>query len=200
MPVAQRTPAYLLALLKHALNAGITCFQLREKGAHALQNPQAIAKLAHDCKALCQQHQVPFFINDDVDLALHTAADGVHVGQSDTPIDEVIARCAGRLRIGLSINTFEQAQAARHIEAIDYFGVGPVFSTQSKADAQATVGTALIQAMRQAGINQPIVGIGGITIHNAHTVRQAGADGVAVISALTQAQNYAVCVQKLTCT
>lgn len=197
MPVAQRNPQHLLSVLKHALNAGITCFQLREKGTHALQNPQAITKLAHDCKTLCQQYKVPFFINDDMDLALNIVANGVHVGQSDTPITEVITRCAGRLLIGLSINTFEQARTANHIKAIDYFGVGPIFSTTSKTDAQASVGTELIQRIRQAGINKPIVGIGGIKTHNAHTIRQAGADGVAVISAITQAQNCAQTVQKL---
>lgn len=197
MPAQQRSAQCLLSVLKNALTAGITCFQLREKGVHALQNAQELIALASQCKALCQQHQVPFIINDDVNLALHIKADGVHVGQSDTPITQVIKHCAGTLRIGLSINTLEQAIAANAIAGIDYFGVGPIFPTQSKADAQAVVGTTLIERIRQAGITKPMVGIGGITTQNAHSVRQAGADGVAVISAITQAHNCAHSIRKL---
>ncbi len=197
LPTSRRTAQDLLELLEQALKAGITCFQLREKGEHALQRAKDINTLAHNCKALCKQYQVPFFVNDNVKLALDVAADGVHVGQDDMPIADVINYCDKQFMIGLSINTLEQALAAKNISAIDYLGVGPIFATASKADATATVGTALIEQIRKSGIKKPIVGIGGINTQNASAVRQAGANGVAVISAITQAKDYTSCVQEL---
>lgn len=176
----------LLHLLSKACKAGITCFQLREKGEYALKNADEITQLAKACQQLCEHNHVPFFINDDVALARRIKADGIHVGQSDTPIEQVIAACRGDLQIGLSLNNLEQAIKADKIDGIDYYGVGPIFSTTSKVDAQTTTGTALIQQIRQAGINKPLVGIGGINTDNAHVVRAAGADGVAVISAIVQ--------------
>lgn len=191
------TGGNLLHCLESALQQGITCFQLREKGANALQDAAATEALARECQALCRRYRVPFFINDDVALALKIGADGVHVGQEDMPVEEVAARCGGKLVLGLSVNTLEQARHFAAIEGIDYFGVGPIFATRSKADAKAVVGPALLQAIRAAGIDKPLVGIGGITTDNAAEVRQAGADGVAVISAITRAQDIAAAIQQL---
>ncbi|MBV7434957.1 thiamine phosphate synthase [Cardiobacteriaceae bacterium TAE3-ERU3] len=190
--------AALLDLLDRALDAGIGCFQLREKGAKALQYPDDIRQLAEACLRRCRAYGVPLFINDDVDLALAIGADGVHVGQGDEAIERVIARCQGKLLIGLTINTLEQAKAASHIDGIDYFGVGAIYATTSKADAKAPAGTGLIEAIRAAGIDKPMVGIGGISMENAAAVRSAGADGVAVISAITQADDVAITVKALT--
>lgn len=189
--------AALLDKLEEALNAGITCFQLREKGDKALQDPDAIRRLAQACLARCRAKGVALFVNDDVDLALAVGADGVHVGQSDEAIDSVLSRCRGRIKVGLTVNTLKQAQSAARLDGIDYFGVGPIFATTSKADAQAPVGTELIEAIRASGIRQKMVGIGGITMGNAAAVRAAGADGVAVISAITRAADVAATVAAL---
>ncbi|MDT0112294.1 thiamine phosphate synthase [Listeria booriae] len=177
-------------VLKDALQAGITCFQFREK---KLANPE---KLAKQCQKLCKQYQVPFFINDDVALALKIKADGIHVGQDDMAIQEVIATCAKKMMIGLSINTLEQGRKAAHIAELTYIGVGPIYETTSKVDAQPATGIQLIQDIRKAGITLPIVAIGGITAKDTLPIHDAGAQGVAIISAITKATNRAQVVQQ----
>lgn len=189
--------AALLAVLEQALSAGVTCFQLREKGAGAEQCPEKIQHIAEACQRLCREYGVPFVINDDVALALSISADGIHVGQSDEPIEQVLAQCAGKLWVGLSTNTLAQAQEASKISGIDYCGVGPIFPTSSKADAQAVVGVELLREIREKGIDKPLVGIGGISEANAADVFAAGADGVAVISAITQSDQPAKSVASL---
>lgn len=175
----------LLEVLEDALQTGISCFQFREKGNRSLTDKIEIKRLAQDCQALCNEYNIPFFVNDDVQLALTIKADGIHVGQSDCPIVSLIELCQQQFILGLTINTFQQAHLCSNIQGIDYFGVGPIFPTISKADAQNTVGVELIQQIRQADINTPIVGIGGINCNNAKQVIKNGADGVAVISAIT---------------
>ncbi|TNH02343.1 thiamine phosphate synthase [Testudinibacter sp. TR-2022] len=187
----------LLSLLQTALKCGISCFQFREKGQNALQDPQKIIQLAQKCRDLCRQYHVPFFINDNVDLALAVQANGVHVGQDDRPIAQVIEQCQGKLLLGLSVNTLPQAIMNAELQAVDYFGVGPIFPTQSKADAKAVVGLKLLQQIRQQGIEKPLVAIGGITPETAFSIRQAGADGVAVISAISRSPNIANSIRQL---
>lgn len=187
----------LLTRLEAALKCGISCFQFREKGTFSLQDPQQIEQLAIQCRDLCRRYNVPFFINDDVDLALKLQADGVHVGQDDRPIEQVIEQCQGKLLLGLSVNTLEQAIANRQLQQIDYFGVGPIFATQSKADAKAVVGLELLRQIRHHGIDKPLVAIGGITPETALSIRQAGADGVAVISALTRTDDLHHTIKQL---
>lgn len=187
----------LLTVLERALKCGISCFQFREKGVFALQDPRKIQQLAEQCHDLCRQYHVPFFVNDDLDLAHKIQADGLHVGQNDRPIQQVIAQSRGKMLLGLSINTLQQAIDNSSLQAIDYFGVGPIFTTQSKTDAKAVVGIELIQQIRQQGINKPIVAIGGITCETAPLIRQAGANGVAVISAITQAADISMAIKQL---
>lgn len=189
--------AKLLFALQAALSAGITAFQFREKGANALQNPARIAALAKQCRERCGESGVPFFVNDDVALACAVEADGIHVGQSDTPIEVVRKQCGQPMILGLSVNRLAEAQAACMGNGIAYFGVGPIFATTSKADAQAVTGTALLRQIRAAGIVKPLVAIGGITTANVRDVRAAGADGVAVISALTRSTDWAQTVRQL---
>lgn len=179
----------LLLKLEQALKAGITCFQFREKGVHSLSHPQDIKALALCCQKLCKKYAVPFFINDNVSLALDIKADGIHVGQKDLAIDKVIQACSKQIMIGLSINNLSQIKQTYFLSQIDYFGVGPIFATQSKMDAAAETGLILLQDIRKLKIKRPIVAIGGINIHNAQTVLKNGADGVAVISAITQASS-----------
>ncbi|QQW94903.1 thiamine phosphate synthase [Helicobacter pylori] len=184
----------LLDALELALQSKITAFQFRQKGDLSLQDPIEIKRLALKCQKLCQKYGVPFIVNDEVKLALELKADGVHVGQEDTAIEEVMALCKKRLFIGLSVNTLEQALKARHLDAVAYFGVGPIFPTQSKKDKQV-VGVELLKKIKDSGVKKPLVAIGGITVHNASKLREYG--GIAVISAITQAKDKALAVGKL---
>ncbi|MFP6167237.1 thiamine phosphate synthase [Helicobacter pylori] len=184
----------LLDTLELALESKITAFQFRQKGDLALQDPTQIKQLALECQKLCQKYGTPFIINDDVRLALELKADGVHVGQEDMAIEEVITLCQKRLFIGLSVNTLEQALKAHHLDAVSYFGVGPIFPTPSKKDKQV-VGVELLKKIRDSGVKKPLIAIGGITMHNASKLREYG--GIAVISAITQARDKALAIEKL---
>ncbi|PUD21688.1 thiamine phosphate synthase [Helicobacter pylori] len=184
----------LLDTLELALKSKITAFQFRQKGDLALQDPVEIKRLALECQKLCKKYGTPFIINDEVRLALELKADGVHVGQEDMAIEEVVTLCKKRLFIGLSVNTLEQALKARHLDHIAYLGVGPIFPTPSKKDKQA-VGVELLKKIKESGVKKPLIAIGGITMHNASKLREYG--GIAVISAITQARDKALAVEKL---
>ncbi|MGL2358859.1 thiamine phosphate synthase [Helicobacter pylori] len=184
----------LLDALELALQSKITAFQFRQKGDLALQDPIEIKRLALECQKLCQKYGAPFIVNDEVKLALELKADGVHVGQEDMAIEEVMTLCKKRLFIGLSVNTLEQALKARHLDGVAYFGVGPIFPTQSKKDKQV-VGVELLKKIRDSGVKKPLIAIGGITMHNASKLREYG--GIAVISAITQAKDKALAIEKL---
>ncbi|WP_187910917.1 thiamine phosphate synthase [Helicobacter pylori] len=184
----------LLDTLELALESKITAFQFRQKGDLALQDPIEIKQLALECQKLCQKYGVPFIVNDEVQLALELKADGVHVGQEDMAIEEVITLCKKRQFIGLSVNTLEQALKARHLDAVAYFGVGPIFPTPSKKDKQV-VGVELLKKIRDSGVKKPLIAIGGITMHNASKIQKFS--GIAVISAITQAKDKALAVETL---
>ncbi len=184
----------LLETLELALQSKITAFQFRQKGDLALQDPIEIKQLALECQKLCKKYGVPFIVNDEVQLALELKADGVHVGQEDMAIEEVITLCKKRLFIGLSVNTLEQALKARHLDAVAYLGVGPIFPTPSKKDKQV-VGVELLKKIKDSGVKKPLIAIGGITMHNASKLHEYG--GIAVISAITQAKDKALAVETL---
>ncbi|WP_064792927.1 thiamine phosphate synthase [Helicobacter pylori] len=184
----------LLDTLELALQSKITAFQFRQKGDLALQDPVEIKRLALECQKLCKKYGTPFIINDEVRLALELKADGVHVGQEDMAIEEVVTLCKKRQFIGLSVNTLEQALKARHLDAVAYLGVGPIFPTPSKKDKQV-VGVELLKKIKDSGIKKPLIAIGGITMHNAPKLREYG--GIAVISAIAQAKDKALAVGKL---
>ncbi|WQR67043.1 thiamine phosphate synthase [Helicobacter pylori] len=184
----------LLDTLELALQSKITAFQFRQKGDLALQDPTQIKQLALECQKLCKKYGTPFIINDEVRLALELKADGVHVGQEDMAIEEVITLCKKRLFIGLSVNTLEQALKARHLDGVAYLGVGPIFPTPSKKDKQV-VGVNLLKKIHDSGVKKPLIAIGGITMHNASKLREYG--GIAVISAITQAKDKALAIEKL---
>lgn len=176
-----------LAVLEAALRGGITCFQLREKGENALQG-DALLGFAKKCQALCRLYRVPFIINDDVDLALALNADGVHVGQDDEQAALVRKRIGPDKWLGVSTHNAEEVKLAEEIGA-DYVGIGPIYPTATKLDASAVVGPVLIEKIRIAFPDMPIVGIGGLALANSGLALQAGADGVAVISAIASAEN-----------
>ena len=188
----------LLSVLKQALEGGITCFQFRDKGKFSLENsPDEQRSLAISCRDLCHQYDVPFIVDDNVDLALEIEADGIHVGQNDTPVKTIRAKTNKPLIIGWSINRLDEAKIGEEISEIDYFGVGPIFTTQSKENPSPTLGMEFIQTLRNGGITKPLVAIGGVKLEHVKTLRKYGADGVAVITAITQANDIKATTQAL---
>lgn len=183
----------LLRILENALNAGITCFQFREKGKNSLSDPHKISTLAQDCQKLCEKAKVPFIINNDVDLALKLNADGIHVGQSDTPIMDIIPLFKNKI-IGLSCQTLAQAQLAEKYPEISYLGIGPIFSTNSKEDAGNALHPAIIWQLKSAQIQKPLVAIGGISLQNIHALKATNPDGIAAISMVTKARDLSLII------
>ncbi|MGG1556306.1 thiamine phosphate synthase [Paenibacillus ferrarius] len=173
-------------VLDAAIAGGVTMFQLREKGPGALQGPELLA-LGTRLRRLCRDRGVPFIVNDDERLALALEADGLHIGQEDAPAAEVRRRHPG-LIVGVSAHDLAEAQSAVAAGA-DYLGVGPMYVTRTKLDAREVRGPAMIERMRAGGIRLPLVGIGGIDAGSAGPVLRAGADGVAVVSAITAASS-----------
>lgn len=183
-----------LEVIREAIQGGITLFQYREKGTGALVGEDKY-KLAKAIQGLCQQHQIPFIVNDDVELALSLNADGVHIGQEDEAAERVRGKLGDKI-LGVSVHTKEQAYEAIR-QGADYLGLGPIFATTTKEDAKEAAGTTLIKTLRREGLTIPIVGIGGITADNAPVVMAAGADGVSVITAISLADSALKSTQKL---
>lgn len=173
----------LAADIAAAIAGGVTCVQLRAKH---LSDRDAL-DLATGLASVCRECNVPFLVNDRLDVALAVGADGLHVGLSDLPV-HVVRRLAGdRFVIGWSPETGEQV-AASAAEGADYVGLGPVFPTGSKADAGAAIGLdGLSRRAALAGL--PSVGIGGITTESTASIIDAGTDGIAVISAILRASD-----------
>jgi thiamine-phosphate pyrophosphorylase len=162
-----------------ALRGGARWLQLRAKRAtdsQALVWAETIAPLARRASAL-------FFVNDRFDLALAAGADGVHLGQEDVPPDRIPSALRERLCVGRSTHTLQQARTAR-FEPIDYVAFGPVFGTRSKQSGYAARGTAMLAQVADLVRPLPLVAIGGIGPANCSEVLRAGADCVAVISAI----------------
>ncbi|MEG0471698.1 MAG: thiamine phosphate synthase [Solibacillus sp.] len=183
-----------LVILEKALQAGITLFQLREKGEGALTGAALVA-FAKSCQKLCRQYNVPFIINDHVELALEIDADGIHIGQDDTDLTQIRMPFPNKW-IGVSVHSMEEMDAAVQ-DGADYVGIGPIFETQSKLDAQDAAGVTFLSQARKAYPTYPIVAIGGITTKDVYEVRAAGADGVAVISAICQSDDIQAAVKAL---
>lgn len=178
----KQSPAHVL---QEAIAGGITCFQFREKGNGALVGREK-KQLARELQKICQESGIPFIVNDDVDLAFELEADGIHVGQEDTSVTEIKKHAPPTMIVGVSAKTFEEATKAAE-SGVDYIGTGPMFATTTKEDATTPVGPERIRALKERGTKIPIVGIGGINADNAHHVVEAGADGIAVISAISMA-------------
>lgn len=160
-----------------ALAGGATALQLRLKNATSREFYRAACSL----KELCREAGALFIINDRLDIALSVGADGVHLGQSDLPCAEARRLAPGGFIVGVSAHTPEQARQAV-TEGADYLGVGAVFPTGSKADAE-TCGLEGLRKVR-AAVDLPLVAIGGVTLERLPRTLAAGADGVAVISAV----------------
>lgn len=163
--------------VEDALKGGATFIQLREKKL----DKEDFLKEAIEIQSLCRQYHVPFVINDDVEIALKIDADGVHVGQSDMEAGDVRAKLGPDKIIGVSAQTVEQAVLAEQRGA-DYLGVGAVFPTGSKDDAD-DVSHDTLQAICEA-VHIPVIAIGGISKNNVLQLKGRGICGIAVISAI----------------
>lgn len=183
-----------LDTLEQALQAGITCFQFREKGEGCL-NGEAYEAFARNCQKLCKDYGVPFIVNDDVELALMLDADGIHVGQDDLAITEFRARADNKI-IGVSVHNEQEMELAVRSGA-DYVGIGPIYPTKSKKDAKPPAGLGFLKKVRSQYPSFPIVAIGGINEMNASEVRLAGADGISIISVICESSNVEGTIQKL---
>ena len=163
--------------VEDALKGGATFIQLREKEL----DKESFLKEAIEIKKLCKKYNVPFVINDEVDIALQVDADGVHVGQSDMEAGNVREILGPDKIIGVSAQTVEQALLAEKRGA-DYLGVGAVFKTGSKDDAD-DVSHETLKAICEA-VSIPVIAIGGITVDNVAELEGTGICGNAVISAI----------------
>ena len=159
-----------------AIDAGVQVIQYRSKDVFTQQMIDEAVKL----KSITSK--VIFLINDRIDVALAVDADGVHLGQNDISPEEARNLLGGHKKIGISVNTLEQAKQAEKLGA-DYLGVGPVFLTTTKNDAGPPLGIELIRKIK-AEVSLPVVAIGGITLENAPWVIAAGADAICAISAV----------------
>jgi thiamine-phosphate pyrophosphorylase len=163
--------------VREALEGGATFVQLREKELDAA----LIEAEAGELKTLCREYGVPFVLDDDVELAAHVGADGVHVGQEDMEAGRVRALLGDDAIVGVSAETVEEAVLAEKNGA-DYLGVGAVFPTGSKDDAVSVSLDTLKQICGAVSI--PVIAIGGITKDNVAKLRGTGIAGIAVISAI----------------
>ena len=166
--------------VESALRGGVTCVQLREKEL----DEERFLREAEEIFTLCKRYRVPFFINDNVALALRCHADGVHVGQDDMDVAAVRRLVGQEMRIGVSVHTVEEARAAAEGGA-DYLGVGAMFATSTKTDA-SLVTKETLRAICDA-VSIPVVAIGGINKSNLLELAGTGVDGVALVSAIFSA-------------
>ncbi len=171
--------------VRQAIAAGATMVQLRDPAAKT----RALVEEARALGRLLRPAGIPFIVNDRVDVALAAGADGAHLGQSDMSVSDARALIGPGPLLGLSITSIADLGAS-DLTQVDYLGVGPVFATATKADAAPAMGLAGLAAVR-AACDLPIVAIGGISADNATAVIAAGADGVAVVSAICAAPDAA---------
>jgi thiamine-phosphate pyrophosphorylase len=173
----------LLDVVQQALQGGVTCVQLREKSA----STRDFVALACALQTLLQPLGVPLVINDRLDVTLACGAQGVHLGQSDMPVDLARRLLPPEVFIGWSVESLVDVERAASLP-VDYLGVSPVFATPTKNDTAAPWGLAGLQQVR-AMTELPLVAIGGIHLDNARAMLHAGADGLAVVSAICSAPN-----------
>ena len=165
-----------------ALKGGVTCVQLREKEL----GEAAFLREARELSALCRRYGVPFLVNDNVDIALASGADGVHVGQEDMDPAQVRLRAGKDMLLGVSVHTVAEAREAVR-KGADYLGVGAMFPTGTKADAERVPRQILRDIC--AAVNVPVVAIGGLNRESIPLLSESGVDGVALVSAIFSAED-----------
>jgi len=178
-------------VVAQAVKGGAACVQLREKEMPT----RAFLEEALAVKSILVPHRIPLMINDRIDVALACGADGVHIGQEDMPYETARRLLGPKAIIGLSVETWEDVQAAQKLE-VDYIGVSPVFATPTKTDTKEPWGLEGLRKIK-AFSRHPLAAIGGISEANAREVTEAGADCLAVVSAICSAENPAVATARL---
>ncbi|TXJ20747.1 thiamine phosphate synthase [Brachyspira aalborgi] len=168
--------------VESALKGGATCVQLREKNL----DEELFLEEAIKIKSLCKKYGIPFLVNDNVDIAIKCEADGVHVGQEDTAVSKVRKLVGDKMIIGVSVQNINKALESIKNGA-DYLGVGAMFSTSTKLDANV-IPFENLKSICNA-VNIPVVAIGGIGKNNIMKLAGSGADGVALVSAIFGAKN-----------
>ncbi len=163
--------------IEKVISSGATVIQLREKNLPAL----SFLKAALRMRKLIRP-PILFMVNDRVDIAMASRADGVHLGQQDFPVPSARRVMGEEMIIGVSTHSLEEALRAER-EGADYAAVGPLFPTSTKLDSRPPVGTGMIGEIKKE-LSIPVVAIGGITVENAHEALKMGADGIAVVSAI----------------
>lgn len=178
-------------IASEAVAGGASIIQLRDKTASSLKLFSDAKKIERICRG-----KAIFIVNDRIDIALASGADGVHLGQDDIPADAARKICGENFLIGVSVGSLAEAEKAA-ADGADYVAVSPVYSTASKADAGAGHGLSLVSEIRKAFPAMPLVGIGGLNRDNAAEAVAAGLDSVAVISAVVSAADIKSAAEEL---
>ena len=178
-----------------ALAGGARTIQLRDKELCVRE----LMNAAHELRQLCSEAGATFIVNDRLDVALAAQADGVHLGQEDLPVAHARRALRGcerqRFVVGVTVSSVEEAQQAM-ADGADYLGISPIFATGTKADAGAPIGLKRVAEIRHT-VSLPLVAIGGINADNVAEVMRAGADGAAVISAVSRADDMESAARRL---
>ena len=174
-----------------AIRGGVTVVQYREKNA----STRRMVGEALELRQLCRSYNVPFIINDRLDVALAVDADGVHLGQDDMPADLARQLIGPGKILGVSVENVSQARRAME-DGADYVGASPIFATPTKPDAPPPMGIRGLQELARV-CTLPIVAIGGLNASNAAAVLRAGATGLAVVSAIVSADDVELAAREL---
>jgi thiamine-phosphate pyrophosphorylase len=181
----------ICSAISESVEEGVTLVQLRAKTLKTREFLETSLKVAEILKV----KNIPLIINDRIDIALSCEADGVHLGQHDLPLS-IARKILGRNKlIGVSVNTAKEAEEALK-KGADYLGVGPIFFTQTKKDLRPLLGLEGFQDIRKK-VNIPILAIGGINAENAKQLIEAGADGIAVVTAILAAEDIRQATKEL---
>lgn len=173
----------LLFVIEEAILGGVTVVQLREKNCSSRDFYDVALKVAE----LTKKYNIPLIINDRLDIALAVKADGLHIGQSDLPYSVARDILGKDAIIGLSVETVQDAIDAESLD-VDYLGISPVFSTNTKTDTAKPLGLEGIKEIKRLSKHK-LVAIGGINLQNTKTIIEVGADGIAVVSAICSAES-----------
>lgn len=163
--------------VEKALCGGVTCVQLREKDMNEID----FLNEAIQINKLCKMYNVPFLVNDNINIAMRCGADGIHVGQEDMPVKEVRSLVGENMIIGVSVHNVDEAIKAVE-DGADYIGIGAIFDTSTKHDAK-NISLSIVSEVCKA-VDVPVVAIGGLNKYNIKKLKGTGINGVALVSAI----------------
>lgn len=176
--------------IEQAIQGGVTIVQLREKDL----DEYSFIEVAKKIKILCSKYQIPFIINDNLNVALAVDSDGIHIGQDDLPVSLVREKIGPDKILGVSVHNLDEALKAKE-QGADYLGVGAMFSTATKNDATDVSNQELL--IITTNVDLPVVAIGGINQSNCLQLKGTKIDGIAVVSAIMAADDIKSATQQL---